>query len=478
MSDLLEPGQIFAGRYRIEKFLARGGFGAVYVAEQMETELRVAIKVLWPHVLGSEEAVEKFKLEARIAGRVGSEHIVKVFDAGFDDTTKMPFLVMELLAGSELEKIVESSGPIPAAEVVAYISQVASALDKAHGYVDRDGARRPIIHRDLKPENLFLTHRETGEPVVKILDFGIAKVLSDSTKVSQEVRGTPLYMAFEQASAGRVSPQTDIWALGLVTFYLLTARCYWKTANSPEASITQLFGEVLMLPLDPASQRAREIGAPVIPGAEFDAWFARCVDRDPAQRFATAGDAARALAAALGTSIRSGAAPIVEPFGGSAPQPVTPLTIRSGSVPARSEVGMTTASASALGKTQAPVPSSNRTVAIATIAALGSAAVAFAIATLSNHQGGVNTGALPPAVMAPTAAATPEATTPPPPASDSVVERHIVDTAPSTSASSAPPGREGPPPVRQGPPSRRSVRGLVTNPSSTAPPEQHIYDDR
>src|SRR5262249_20605287 len=153
---------------------------------------------------------------------------------------------------------------IPAAQVVAYVRQVASALDKAHGYVDRDGARRPIVHRDLKPENLFLTHRETGEPVVKILDFGIAKVLSDSTKVSQEVRGTPLYMAYEQATAGHISPQTDIWALGLVTFYLLTARCYWRTANSPEASLTQLFGEVLSLPIDPASQRAREIGAPVI----------------------------------------------------------------------------------------------------------------------------------------------------------------------------------------------------------------------
>ena len=97
----LSVGQTFAERYRVEKFLAKGGFGAVYIAEQLETELKVALKVLWPHVLHSQDAVEKFRLEARVAGRVGSEHIVKVFDAGFDSGSGMPFLVMELLHGAE-----------------------------------------------------------------------------------------------------------------------------------------------------------------------------------------------------------------------------------------------------------------------------------------------------------------------------------------------------------------------------------------
>lgn len=299
MSELLIPGQIFAGRYRIDRFLARGGFGAVYVAEQIETELAVALKVLWPHVLHSQDAVEKFKLEARVAGRVGSEHIVKVFDTGFDAESGMPFLVMELLQGSHLQHLVESQGALQPELLVPYFRQIAAALDKAHLYVDRNGVAHPIVHRDLKPENLFLARREVGDAIVKILDFGIAKVLSQSTNVSQDVKGTPLYMAAEQAMAGKITPQTDIWALGLIAFYLLTGHCYWKTANLPEAALTQLFGEVLALPIDPPSQRARELGLEVVPNAAFDAWFGRCVNRDASLRFATAGECATALSSAL-----------------------------------------------------------------------------------------------------------------------------------------------------------------------------------
>ncbi len=299
MSDLLRPGQIFAGRYRIDRFLAKGGFGAVYVAEQIETELRVALKVLWPHVLYSQDTVEKFKLEARIAGRVGSEHIVRVLDAGFDEAAQMPFLAMELLVGDNLESLVVSRGPLSPNEVVTYFRQVASALDKAHGYVDKDGAPRPIVHRDLKPENLFLFRREAGDPIIKILDFGIAKVLSDSTKMSQDVKGTPLYMAFEQASSGRITGQTDIWPLGLIAFFLLTGRCYWRSANAAEASLTQLFGEVLSLPIEPPTLRAAELGASGLITPGFDAWFERCVNRDAARRFSTAGECAATLANVL-----------------------------------------------------------------------------------------------------------------------------------------------------------------------------------
>src|SRR3954470_79359 len=197
---LLKPQQIFAGRYRIERFLAEGGMGAVFVGEHVSTDQRVAVKVLWPQVLASKDAVEKFQLEAKVAGRVSSEHIVRVIDAGFDETTRMPFLVMELLVGRTLESLVETEGPLPPAVAYEYLRQVAAGLDKAHGYVDKDGVLRPIVHRDLKPANIFLTRRESGEPLVKILDFGIAKVVSEGTNVSREVKGTPLFMAFEQAS--------------------------------------------------------------------------------------------------------------------------------------------------------------------------------------------------------------------------------------------------------------------------------------
>jgi serine/threonine-protein kinase len=365
VSELLEPGHVFAGRYRIEKFLARGGFGAVYVAEQTEVELRVALKVLFPHILHSRDAVEKFKLEARVAGRVGSDHIVRVFDAGLDERTQMPFLVMELLQGRTLEDVVTQSGPIAPARAVAYLLQAASALDKAHAYVDRDGARRPIVHRDLKPENLFLASQESGDPIVKILDFGIAKVLSDSMQVSQEVKGTPLYMAYEQASAGQITPQTDIWALGLIAFFLLTSRSYWKVANSPEASLTQLFGEVLSLPIDPPSQRAAEIGAPFVPPVAFDAWFARAVNRDPAARFATAGECARALASVFGTEAASRATSVPEAFAATTAAgfetPANAGKSTGTGVPARSAgLVLSTGASLAVGRTQGAEPKRRR----------------------------------------------------------------------------------------------------------------------
>ena len=298
--ELLGAGQVFAGRYRIERFLAEGGFGAVYVAEQLATEARVAVKVLWPHVLQAKDAVEKFEQEARIAGRVNSEHIVRVVDAGFDPTTEMPFLVMELLVGDDLGRLVESHGALHPELVVEYLRQTASALDRAHAYKDKDGVPRPIVHRDLKPENLFVARRDNGETVIKVLDFGIAKVLGATSNVSQEVKGTPLYMAFEQAGVGAITPRTDVWALGLIAFFLLTARSYWRAAHNAEASLTQLFGEVLSLPIDPASQRAAELGLPNAFPPGFDAWFSGCVNRDPNLRYASAGAAIAGLAEVYG----------------------------------------------------------------------------------------------------------------------------------------------------------------------------------
>jgi serine/threonine protein kinase len=295
----ITPGQLFAGRYRIERLLAEGGMGAVFVAEQEATEMHVALKVLWPHVLSSQSAVERFQTEAKVAARVNSEHIVRVLDAGYDEETRLPFMVMELLSGESLEELVRRSGPRSLEETVLYVGQTALALDKSHRYVDRDGVQRPIVHRDLKPENLFLTQRDNGDPIIKVLDFGIAKVLRSNTDVSQDVKGTPLYMAVEQATGELVTPQTDIWALGLVAYYLLTGQSYWKSASRTSGSLSALMAEVLSMPLDPPTQRARETGIePTFPVA-FDAWFHGCVNRHPLERFASAGEAADALSRVL-----------------------------------------------------------------------------------------------------------------------------------------------------------------------------------
>ena len=293
--DSLRAGSVVAERYEVIKPLARGGFGAVYVAEQLATERRVALKVLWPHVLENKWAREQFTLEARVASRIKSENVVQVLDAGVDALNDVTYLVMELLEGRDLGKLVRESGPPQPQDALEYLRQTAVGLDKAHRHVDRDGRPAPIIHRDLKPDNLFLTAREDGSPLLKILDFGIAKVLSQSTQMSGDVKGTPLFMAYEQAARGAIGPTTDVWAFGLIAFYLLTGKTYWKSGNSEDGNMTQLFAEVLSLPLTPPSLRGAELQSSVSLSPAFDAWFARCVHREPAQRFQSIAETMRAL---------------------------------------------------------------------------------------------------------------------------------------------------------------------------------------
>jgi isoamylase len=291
-------GYIFGERYRVERLLARGGHGLVFAAEHLPTERFVALKVLWPYLLVSKEDAEHLELEAKVAARVKSEFIVRVLDAGVDPATYTPFLAMDLLEGRSLLRVVQEDGALTPSQALGYLSHVAQGLDQAHGFVDKSGRSTPIIHRDLKPENLFLTARENGEPLVKILDFGVAKVLNGSVTTTGSICGTPAFMAFEQISGGAIGPETDVWAFGLVAFFLLTGQSYWLTASRPQLGMLSLFAEVLHQPIVAPSQRARELG--VVPrwSLEFDAWFLRCVARDPGARFATAGAAFAALSAA------------------------------------------------------------------------------------------------------------------------------------------------------------------------------------
>jgi eukaryotic-like serine/threonine-protein kinase len=216
MSLGLIQGAIFADRYRIVRLIAAGGMGAIYEVIHLETQRRRALKVMLPHVLRSVELRERFKREARVAAEVESEFIVDVFDAGVDEATEMPFLVMELLRGEELGKRLKRLGRLPPGEALGYLYQTALALDKTH--------RASIVHRDLKPENIFLMEREDGPARVKVLDFGVAKLLAEGATASgaTEVVGTPTYMAPEQFRAGaRITPAVDVYALGLMAYTLL-----------------------------------------------------------------------------------------------------------------------------------------------------------------------------------------------------------------------------------------------------------------
>jgi serine/threonine-protein kinase len=179
------------------------------------------------------------------------------------------------------------------------LQQVAAGLEAAHAYRDPDGTPKPILHRDLKPENLFLVRTPDDVISAKILDYGIAKVLGDTTHLSQEVRGTPLFMAFEQITAGTLSAQTDIWAFGLIAFYMLAGMPYWRSAEREGSSVQALFAEILTLPLVLPSVRLRQQGNGVELPLAFDAWLLRCINRDPSQRFPTVTVAVEALARVL-----------------------------------------------------------------------------------------------------------------------------------------------------------------------------------
>ncbi|MEB2325078.1 MAG: protein kinase [Sorangiineae bacterium] len=449
MTELLTEGQVFATRYRVERFLAKGGFGAVYVAEQLATELRVALKVLWPHVLQSTDAVEKFQQEARIAGRVNSEHIVRVIDAGFDAETGMPFLVMELLDGMDLDRVVREHAPLQPAVAAAYLRQVASGLDKAHRHVTRDGVPAPIVHRDLKPENLFLCRREDGSPLVKVLDFGIAKILSESTKMSQDIKGTPLYMASEQLAGGAITPRTDVWALGLIAFFLMSGKDYWKTAHACESTLMLLMGEMLTSSIDPPSARLRELGGtpPWPPG--FDDWFLRCVSRDADQRFASAGEATVALAAALESSPRTSGDPARSETAYASPDvrlaeprpvvaartlPSTPPPAKALRAEPRSDLG------ESLPATVLPLRGRGTGLLVGGLA-LSGAAVAAIVFFATRPQPAtsvaapiVSSSAASPAVS-PSASATPTAPAPAPPTAEPSA---LPAPSPSTSASATP----------------------------------------
>jgi hypothetical protein len=194
----------------------------------------------------------------------------------------MPWLVMELLEGEDLAAYASRVGSLTPTGIVPLLDQLCHALGAAHD--------AGIVHRDLKPENVYLcrSHRADVSFTVKVLDFGIAKVLSLGGATSTGAVGTPLWMAPEQAGAeGRICPATDVWALGLVVFRLLSGRPYWLSAQTIDVSAANLLREVLLEPVHPASQRSKQVGGASL-DPRLDAWFSRCLTRDPAQRFPNA----------------------------------------------------------------------------------------------------------------------------------------------------------------------------------------------
>jgi TPR repeat protein len=294
------PGDLIDGRYLVEALLGSGGMAVVYRARHTGTGAACALKLVHPHLVPRSELRELFLREARVGGRIGkNRHFVDVVDAGYDTARAQPYLVMELLEGETLEDLSAREGALTHALVAVLLGQIADALDQAHG--------AGVVHRDLKPGNLFLVLGRRGQPCVKVMDFGIAKVLEAGAHHTATQIGTPAYAAPEQmgpsmrAAAARqgvtvaaaVSPATDVWALGLLAYELCTglpAAQFWGAEASAEIPI-----KAVLFPHDAASSRAGDRAA-LLP-AGFDAWFARATNVDAACRFPAAGLAVAELVA-------------------------------------------------------------------------------------------------------------------------------------------------------------------------------------
>jgi serine/threonine-protein kinase len=199
---------------------------------------------------------------------------------------------MELLEGEDLAHYIKRKKHLGASEVLEIFSQLCHAVGEAH--------RQGIVHRDLKPENVFLaTPRRRGVPfMVKVLDFGIARIIAESTisNVTTSGIGTPMWMAPEQTiPGGPIAPSSDVWPLGLIAFRLLTGHLFWKAPYDPSASVLMLMAEAFMHPLPPASERAEHYKCKDRLPPGFDAWFAKCVARKMEDRYPDAAEAFGAL---------------------------------------------------------------------------------------------------------------------------------------------------------------------------------------
>ena len=282
----LPPVDLVANKYRLSKLIGRGGMGSVWEGLHITLGNRVAVKFIETDYAESDEARTRFENEARAAARLQSKYVVQVFDYGVMPDGR-PFIVMEYLAGESLDARLERVGKLNVEDTTRIITQVSRALAKAHA--------AGIVHRDLKPENVFLVNdEEDAADIAKVVEFGIAKFTVTSMGVSSATRtgsvlGTPYYMSPEQARGLRsVDFRSDLWSLGVIAFRCVTGRYPFEGE-----AIGDLLVKICTAPLPKPSTYAS-----LPPG--FDEWFAKAMQREPADRFASATELADQLARSCG----------------------------------------------------------------------------------------------------------------------------------------------------------------------------------
>ena len=280
LASPVRPGDVLAGKYLVERVLGAGGMGVVVAARHTQLEQRVALKFLLPAACEAPGAIARFLREGKAAARITSEHVARVVDTGVLEGGA-PYLVMEYLDGSDLGALVAKRGPLHFAQAIEYVLQACEAIVEAH--------QLGIVHRDLKPANLFLSQRKDGSPLVKVLDFGISKADGGSqtqlTSTSM-LMGSPRYMSPEQmVSAKDVDARTDVWALGVILYELVTGRPVWQADT-----VQGLCALIATAPAPPLRMHA-----PLAPEL-LEHVVSRCLVKDPEQRLASVADLALALA--------------------------------------------------------------------------------------------------------------------------------------------------------------------------------------
>jgi serine/threonine-protein kinase len=284
-------------RYEILRPLGQGGMSTVYAARDLRTGQEVAIKWLGePGFVPTDNELRRFEQEARIAGALDSPHVGRVADVGRDAESGVPYLVMDLLPGEDLQVLLDRSGALAVDPAVRIAVQAATGLAAAHA--------AGVVHRDVKPSNLFLTRREGGEVIVKVVDFGIAKIRRPlpgmpgasaalpappvSMTKSGEVLGSPLYMSPEQVEASRhVDARSDVFSLGVTLYAMLTGAAPYAHLRS----FVQLLYSIVNVPPPPLAT-----SAPWVPAA-LAAVVDRCLSPDAAARYADGAALLAALAA-------------------------------------------------------------------------------------------------------------------------------------------------------------------------------------
>ena len=275
--------RVVGGRYRLDRLVGKGGMGSVYEAWDQERERRVAVKVLAPLFFGDSEALRRFEREARVSARLDHPNVVKVFDYG-TTATGGAYMVMELLEGTTLRDAIRSSGRIPPRDLAVWVEGICDGLAAAHAM--------QVVHRDLKPANIFMSRDDGGGPVVKLVDFGLAKVRSSGPEEMTSLTtpglllGTLTYMAPEHLLGAEIDARSDIFALGVVVVEAYTGQPPFRCTTVPEL-ITAIQAGGFSLPGDSAAER------------RFERALRRCLAPSPADRPASVVEARRDLLPAL-----------------------------------------------------------------------------------------------------------------------------------------------------------------------------------